>query len=176
MKTNTEPFSLEEAAMIASSPEAKAHIASAPDHKTIGQLRAEVREMLRPAAIWRQLEKVRCDTIGPLGPHGSLVVGKAVDELRAAELVTRLRPISELRQEAYAQFGRRANSGPYRLVMLWRDSGYIGSRMEGRTGRCAAPDAKFAGQLIGVDGEPLTASGAEPTHFSEVPLEAFDHG
>lgn len=176
MKLTTEPFSLEEVALISSSPEAKAHMASAPDHKTIGQLRAEVREMLRPAAVWRQLDEIKHRMLGTLGPTNANVLGDAVAELRAAELVTRLRPVSELRQEAYAQFGRRSNSGPYRLVMLWRDSGYGGSRMEGRTGRCAAPDAKFSGQLIGVDGEPLTASGAEPTHFSEVPLEALDHG
>lgn len=172
--TNDGPFSLDEIAMIDDNPAAKAHMNSAPADKTIGQLRAEVREILKPATIWHKLNDVRERHFVALGPKDGNVMLEAVTELKHADLVTTLRPVSELRQEAYARFGRRTNSSPYRWVMLWRNSGYKDTpRLEGIAGRRAPPGYKFAEGFVGYDGERLTGSGVEPSFFSELPIGAL---
>lgn len=84
-----------------------------------------------------------------------------------------LRPLSELRQEAYK--GRSAGSHPYRWVILWGPSGHAGFPWRCAVGKLNPDDAdKLARCYVRRDGELFTFDGPEATHFSELPDNAVD--
>lgn len=173
---NTAPLTADELARAKALPEASQLLFdSAPADWTIGRLRHEVRLLIDPPSLADQLEDVRVRQIGALGPSDSHVVAEAVTALWRMSLVCDLRPIKDLRQEAFRRFGRSGDqSHPNRWVMLWCKSGYHGPVMDGRVGRLQPDGQKFAGQFVGRDYEQLSAAGLTPTHFSEIPLAAFD--
>lgn len=167
---NTGPFSADEVKLLNDIPEARTYMGDVPDSMTIGEMRANVRRMfLGPKTLAYRLGALIADHVGALGPMGCATMKEAITELEWMQRVVTLRPIDELRQEPYLRYGRGVNSGPNRWVILWRDSGYQGVALEGIMGRRVGHGEKFAGMFVGTDGDPVSISGTDPTHFTELP-------
>lgn len=169
----TGAFTPEELIEVERNPEAERLLfGAAPEHWTVGRLRHEVRLLLTPPTAANRLH----DMLGELAlsPERAEIIATAILELDSLALVNTLRPIADLRQEAFKHLGRNATqSSPYRWVLLWGPSGYQGSAMNGFVGRRQPDGMKFAGQFVGRDYELFSSFGFSPTHFSEIPLGAL---
>lgn len=168
------PFTEEEMIKLATTVGATAFMWCAMGDKTVGELRAEMRrKFLKPPSVADRLQDVLNANMGALGADGAKVVANAVDELNRLAKMFNLRPLSELRQEAYK--GRSTGSHPYRWVILWGPSGYAGFPWRCAVGKLNPDDAdKLTGCYVRHDGDLFTFDGPEATHFSELPDNAVD--
>lgn len=170
----TGPFTPEERAKIQANPAAE-HLlfGEAPVDWTVERLRREIRLLISPPTAADRLTELLAGRLGELGAEPADAVARAIDELRSLSHVNELRPIADLRQEAFDFWGRRGElSSPHRWVMLWGPSGYFGRAKSGFVGRRQPDREKFAGRFVGRDFELLSDRGFEPTHFSELPRDA----